>query len=87
MHRNSVLIKTQADANLLVPNQQKNIQRKLYRTNAAIWYKKTYRQKQLTPTYVNISINGKNQQCQKTLGTANQYRINQEIKFLYTKKN
>jgi len=35
---------------------------------------------------VNICINGKNQQCQKTLGTANQYRINQEIKFLYTKK-
>ena len=29
---------------------------------------------------------GKNQQCQKTLRTANQYRINQEIKFLYTKK-
>ena len=26
------------------------------------------------------------QQCQKTLRTANQYRINQEIKFLYTKK-
>jgi len=27
-----------------------------------------------------------NQQCQKTLRTANQYCINQEIKFIYTKK-
>jgi len=51
-----------------------------------IWYNKTCRQKQLTLTYVNIRINGKNQQCQKTLRTANQYRLNQEINFLYTKK-
>jgi len=64
----------------------KNIKRKLYRTIAAIWYNKTCRQKQLTPTYVNICINGKNQQCHKTLRTANQCCINQEIEFLYTKK-
>jgi len=55
--------------------------------NAAIWYNKTCRQKHLTPTYVNTRINGENQQCQKTQRTANQYRINQEIKFLYTEKN
>jgi len=64
----------------------KNIKRKLYRINAAIWYNKTCRQRQLTPSCVNIRINGKKQQCQKTLRTANQYLINQEIKFLYTKK-
>ena len=64
----------------------KNIKRKLYRKNAAIWYNKTCRQKQLIPTHVNICINGKNQQCQKTLRTANQYRINQVIKFFYTEK-
>ena len=64
----------------------KNIRRKLYRINAAIWYNKTCRQGQLISAYVNIRINGKKQQCQKTLRTANQYRINQEIKFLYTKK-
>ena len=64
----------------------KNIKRKLYRINAAIWYNKSCRQRQLTPAYVNVRINGKKQQCQKTLRTANQYRINQEIKFLYTKK-
>ena len=60
----------------------KNTKRKLYKTKAAMWYNKTCRLKQLTPTYINIRINGKNQQCQKTLRTANQYRINQEIKFL-----
>ena len=55
----------------------KNLKRKLYRINTAIWYNKTCRQRQLTPAYVNIRINGK-QQRQKTLRTANQYRINQE---------
>jgi len=64
----------------------KSIKIKLYRINTAIWYNKTCRRRQLTPAYVNIHINGKKQQCQKTLGTANQYRINQEIKFLYTKR-
>ena len=33
-----------------------NIKRKLYRTNAAIWYNKTCRHKHLTLTYVNIRI-------------------------------
>jgi len=64
----------------------KNIKRKLYKTNAAIRYNKTCLQRQLTPAYVNIRINGKNHQCQKTQRTANQYCINQEIKFIYTKK-
>jgi len=64
----------------------KNTKRKLYRTNAAIWYNKTCRHKHLKPTYVNIRIKGKNPQNQKTLRTAKQYRINQKIKFLYTKK-
>jgi hypothetical protein len=65
----------------------KNIKRKPYRTNAAIWYNKICRQKQLTPAYINIRMKGKNQQCQNTLRTANLYRINQEIKFLYAKKS
>jgi len=60
--------------------------RGLIRTIAAIWYNKTCRHKHLTPTYVNIRIKGKNPQNQKTLRTANQYRIKQEIKFLYIKK-
>src|SRR5215475_9541 len=67
-------------------DQYKNTKRKLYRTNAAIWYNKTCRQKKLTPSYINIRINGKNQQCQRTLRMAQHYRINQEIRFLYAKK-
>jgi len=37
----------------------KNIKRKLYRTNAAIWYNKICRQKQLTPSYINNRIKKK----------------------------
>ena len=88
--------------------QFKNTKRKLYRTNVAIWYNKICRQNRLTPDYINIRINGKNLRCQKTIGTATQYRLdcypissrllpnivstatqyrlNQEIKFLYIKK-
>jgi len=40
--------------------QYKNIKRKLYKTNAEIWYNKMCRQKQLTPKYISIKINGKN---------------------------
>ena len=65
--------------------QFNNIKNKLYRTNAAIWYNKTYRLRRLRPAYINIRINGNNQQCQKILRTATKCRINQEIKFLYTK--
>ena len=39
------------------------------------------------PIIINIRIKGINQQCQNTLRTANLYRINQEIKFLYAKKS
>ena len=66
--------------------QYKNIKRKLYKANAAIWYNKVCRQKQLTSNYISIRINGKNQQCQKTVRAASHFRISQEIKFLYIKK-
>ena len=36
--------------------QYKNIKEKLYKTNAAIWYNKTFRQKQFTSNY-NTSFN------------------------------
>ena len=64
----------------------KNAKRKLYKTNAAIWFNKTCRDKQLSPNYINIKINGNNRQCNNTIRTAVRYRINQEIKFLYIKK-
>ena len=60
----------------------KNTKRKLYKTNTAIWFNKTYRDKQLTPNYINIKINGNNQQCNNIMRTAVRYRLNQEIEFL-----
>ena len=34
-----------------------NTKRKLYKTNAAIWFNKTCRHKELTPNVINIRIN------------------------------
>ena len=67
-------------------HQYKNIKRKLFKANTGISYNKLCRQKQLTPNYISIRINGKSQQYQKTVGAATLFRINQEIKFLYIKK-
>jgi hypothetical protein len=39
-------------------HQYKNIKTKLYKNNAAIWYNKTCRMKQLTPSYISIKVNG-----------------------------
>ena len=45
--------------------QYKNSKRKLYKTNASIWYNKICRLKRLTPTYINIHIYGNNKQCRR----------------------
>jgi len=42
--------------------------------------------KQLKPTYINVKINGQNPQDKRTTINAIRFRINQEIKFLYCKK-
>jgi len=39
--------------------QYRNIKGKLYKTNAAIWYNKICREKQLEPNYISIKINVK----------------------------
>jgi hypothetical protein len=41
----------------------------------------------LTPSYITITDNGHNQQCHNTMKAAITYRTNQELKFLYMKKN
>jgi hypothetical protein len=63
-------------------HQHTNTKRKMYKANAAVWYNKTCRDKQLTSKCISIRINGRNKQRQKTLQTATLYRINQEVKFL-----
>jgi hypothetical protein len=42
--------------------------------------------KQLKPNYINIKINGQKPQDKKNKTYAIRFRINQEIKFLYRKK-
>ena len=58
MHRSTKLKFSDAKQAREIYNY-KNIKRKLYRRNAAIWYNKIRRQKQLTPAYINIRIKGK----------------------------
>ena len=66
--------------------QYRNTKEKLYKTNAAIRFNKIFRERQLTLKYICIKINGKNSQCQKIIKAATQYHLNQELKFLYIKK-
>jgi hypothetical protein len=58
------------------PSQYRNTKENVHKTNAAIWYNKIYRDKQLAPNYISIQINGKNSQCQKTIKAATHYRLN-----------
>jgi hypothetical protein len=59
----------------------------LCRTTAAIWFNKTCKIKQITPTYTYIEINGNNRQDRNTLWMATTHQLNQEIKFLHIKKS
>jgi hypothetical protein len=80
--------------NLKIPNAQQaksvhgyeNIKTKILRGNAAIWFNKICKEKNLTPRYINIKIKSNNTQNRKTKHMATHYRINQELKFLYAKK-
>ena len=64
----------------------KNARLKLLKTSAAIWFNKTCKIKGLKPDYFNIRINGNNLQDRETTHHATRFRINQEIQFLYRKK-
>jgi hypothetical protein len=68
-------------------HQYKNIKTKLYKNNVAVWYNKTCRLKQLSPSYINIKVSGTNPQSQKTKNVAIPYKINEELKFLYAKNS
>jgi hypothetical protein len=56
----------------------KHIKENLYSTNAAIWYNKSYKIKQLTPKCINIRIKEQtNKHSIKTKNLANKYGLNQ----------
>jgi len=54
----------------------RNTEEKLYKTDAAVWYNKMCREKQLTPRHMSIEINVKNSQYQETTKDATLYRLN-----------
>jgi len=58
-------------------NIYKNTKLKLLRTNAAIWFNKICRDRQLQPRYINIKIKGCKQQDMKTAANAIRFHINQ----------
>jgi hypothetical protein len=84
MHSEIIRIMDAERANLL--NNFKNTKGKLLKTNAAIWFNKMCKIRQVKPNYVNTIIKGRKQQDKKTASQAIRYRITQEIKFLYRKK-
>ena len=45
----------------------------VYKSNAAVWYNKTCRTRQLTPTYANIKMKGANSRCQES--ALNRYSV------------
>jgi hypothetical protein len=47
-------------------NNYKNTKLKLLKTNAATWFNKVCKTKQLTPKYINIKVNGNNQPSKNT---------------------
>ena len=64
----------------------KNTKPKLLKTNAAIWYNKICKTKELMPKYIHIKLNRNNKHSKNTKIAATKYRLNLEIKFLYCKK-
>ena len=82
----SMYIKTVEAQQARMYNTYKNMKLKLLKTNATMWYNKICKAKQLMPKYIFIKINGNNTQSKMTTIAAIKYRFNQEIKFLYRKK-
>jgi hypothetical protein len=64
-------------------HQYKNIKEKKYETNAAIWYNKTCRHKQLVPNYVSVMENSNNRQCLKMIKAATHHHLNQELNLYF----
>ena len=54
--------------------------------NCALWNNKICKEKHLQPRYISIRTGGQRQQDKKTTTHAIRFRITQEIKFLYKKK-
>jgi hypothetical protein len=67
-------------------NNYTNTKVKLLKTKAAIWFNNVCRNDRLRPKYISLKINGHAQQDRRTKTNAIRFRITQEIKFQYKKK-
>jgi hypothetical protein len=68
-----------------VLNNLKNTTVKLHKNNSDMWFN-ICRKEQLSPTYIEIKINGNNEHCSNTKSARIRYRLVQEIKILCKKK-
>jgi hypothetical protein len=75
MHSIRIKIVTPQQAKATI--KYKSTKLKLLKTNTATWFNKICRSKHLTPKYINIKINGQNQQIQRTKAAATKICINQ----------
>jgi hypothetical protein len=90
----SVLILLMHGTNMKIINAQqarickicKSTRLKLLKINASLWFNKMCKTKNLKPKYIHFKTNAKTPQDRKTMSNAVRFRINQEIKFLYCKK-
>jgi len=67
-------------------NNFKNLRLNLLKTNAAIWFNKICRTDGLRPKYNSIHFKESSTRDSRTTQQAIKYRVNQEIKFLYKRK-
>jgi hypothetical protein len=67
-------------------NIYKNSRLKLMRTNASIWFNKMCKVKHIKPKYIHFSTKNRTVRDRCTIDNAVAFRINQEIKFLFCKK-
>ena len=67
-------------------NIYKNTRMKLLKANSAIWFNKICKKKGLQPNYISFHTNNRNARDRRTTQQAVKYRINQELKYLYKKK-
>jgi hypothetical protein len=86
LHGNHVTMRIIEAQQAKLCNTYKNTRLKLLKTNAALWFNKICSIKHLKPNYINFKTNGNKLQDGKTTSNALKFRINQEIKFLYCKK-
>ena len=77
MHGSTMKLSNTQQAKII--NNYQNTRLKLLKTNAAVWFNRMCKIKQVKPNYIHFRTNRKTRQDIKTVLQATQYRITQEI--------